>query len=132
MKNIAAGPRKGPSRDPDKEQFWRAMLKAQLDSGLSARAFCRARGLSEPSFYGWRRVLGQRDRHARTPRRRATPTRAKFVELRPTAAGPGAGEVPLELFVGDRRLLIRPGCDRALLREVLAVLESPRSNQTEA
>ena len=161
-------PRKGPARNRGKEQFWRMMLREQADCGLNARAFCLFRGLSEPSFYAWRRTLGERDRLARVSRREPTstpkpmptpkPKQPMFVELRssappspspmPAPASPPAppsrfsspspssscwptsspcsvaADVPLELLVGDRRLLIRAGCDLALLRNVLAALDS--------
>ena len=148
-------PRKGPARNRGKEQFWRMMLREQADCGLNARAFCLFRGLSEPSFYAWRRTLGERDRLARVSRREPTPKpkQPMFVELRPPAlpsppAPPsrfsspspsspprfvaGAADVPLELLVGDRRLLIRAGCDLALLRNVLATLDSELGGPTRA
>lgn len=48
-------------RSVEKEAFWRAKLDEQRQSGLNVRAFCRARSISEPSFYAWRRVLAARD-----------------------------------------------------------------------
>jgi transposase len=39
----------------------RTVLARWRRSGLSVRAFCRAEGVSEPSFYGWRRKLDQAD-----------------------------------------------------------------------
>jgi transposase-like protein len=53
---------KHSQRDPEKEQFWRRVLEEHRRSGLNARAFCRREGVSEASFYGWRRELRQRDR----------------------------------------------------------------------
>lgn len=48
-------------RSVEKEAYWRRMLDEQRQSGLSVRAFCRARSISEPSFYAWRRALAARD-----------------------------------------------------------------------
>jgi hypothetical protein len=48
--------------NPDKERFWRKQVEAWQRSGLSVREFCRRRGLSEASFYAWRRELPLRDR----------------------------------------------------------------------
>lgn len=62
-------------RDPQREQFWREMVALWRQSGQSVRAFCDERGLSEPSFFAWRRTLSQRDR----ARVKAPPT---FVPLR--------------------------------------------------
>jgi hypothetical protein len=120
MKNPTSHAGKGPYRDADREAFWRKTLKEQADSGQNIRAFCRAGGLTEPSFYAWRRAIAARDGNSASRQVRAT--RPTFVELRPKSAAPGKLDVPLEIVAGDRRLLIRPGCDRTLLREVLAVL----------
>ncbi len=49
-------------RDREREHFWREAVAEHKRSGLSVRAFCVDRGLSEPSFYGWRRDLARRDR----------------------------------------------------------------------
>jgi len=49
-------------RAAEREQRWRELLAAQARSGLSIRAFCASRRLSEPSFYAWRRELARRDR----------------------------------------------------------------------
>lgn len=82
------------------------------------RGYCQGRGLAEHSFYSWRRNLARRDR-PETPAKRSA-----FVELLPQQAAPSDGGIPLELVAGNRRLLIRPGCDAALLTQVLAALEA--------
>lgn len=120
---------KGPSRDSSKEKFWRKTLADHAAAGgLSVRAFCRARGLSEPSFYGWRRTLDERDRgHAH---HEAGSPSAGFVELRPSVAAvtpPVPDCAPLEIVTASHRLLIRGGCDRQLLRDVLWMLVEWRS-----
>jgi hypothetical protein len=53
-------------RNSKREQFWRETVSAFQKSGLSVRAFCGARDLSEASFFHWRRTLRERDgqRHA--------------------------------------------------------------------
>lgn len=48
-------------RSVEKEQFWRLVLDEHRRSGLSVRAFCQREGVSEPSFYAWRREIRQRD-----------------------------------------------------------------------
>ena len=45
----------------EKESFWRLVMEEFRTSGLSVRAFCAREGLSEPSFYAWRRKLQQRE-----------------------------------------------------------------------
>src|SRR6516165_922089 len=44
-----------------REQFWRDTIRAWKASGQSVRAFCAARGLSEPTFYARRRELTDRE-----------------------------------------------------------------------
>jgi transposase-like protein len=53
--------------DAGREQFWREAVAGHRQSGLSVRAFCGERGLSEPNFYAWRRELVRRGRSAKTP-----------------------------------------------------------------
>ena len=108
-------------RSGSKELFWRRVIR-QWDRGeLSVRAFCRTHGLSEPSFYAWRRILAQRD--AKTPA-------APFVPVQ-VVAEPRSAEAPhsaaLELILEDgRRLRIEPGFDGPTLRRVLALLQEER------
>ena len=45
--------------DTEQRQFWQMVLEKFQSSGLSVRQFCRQEGLSEPSFYSWRRRLTQ-------------------------------------------------------------------------
>lgn len=53
------------SRSAEKESFWRLALSEFHASGLTVRAFCAREGLSEQSFYTWRRTLRQRDAEKR-------------------------------------------------------------------
>ena len=59
-------------KNAKKELGWREILKRQADSGVSVREFCTSEGVSEPSFYAWRKKLGmQKDDRARPrPERR--------------------------------------------------------------
>ena len=102
-----------------KEQFWRDTLQQFRGSGQTVRAFCKQRGLTEPSFYAWRRTIAERDGKYTAP----SSKQAKFVELRAQQPANALADAPLEVVAGSRRLLIRSGCDRALLRDVLAALE---------
>lgn len=108
-------------RSSSKERFWRRMVRQWRSSGLSVRAFCAEQGLSEPSFYAWRRTLAERD--AATVR---------FVPLtvtpapRSVSADDGsAGALELVLEAG-RRLRIGPGFDGPTLARLLALLEEGR------
>ena len=52
---------KGPRRSVRREDYWRRMVTQQPGSGLSIRAWCQQQGVTEASFYAWRRTLAQRD-----------------------------------------------------------------------
>jgi transposase-like protein len=111
----------GQPRDSRKEQFWRDVLRRWRESGLSIRAYCRQRGLSEPSFYAWRRILAERDPLAR-PADEAAPV--TFVPLTVQAATAGPAEPPIEVvLVNGRRLRVPFGVAAGVVRELLAVLE---------
>jgi transposase-like protein len=51
---------RGARRDLKKEAFWRRVVRGQVGSGLSIRAWCRKHGVQESAFYGWRTRLGRR------------------------------------------------------------------------
>ena len=108
-------------RSSNKERFWRRMVRQFRSSGLSVRVFCEEQGLSEPSFYGWRRTLAARDDAAvRFVPVQVTP------DLKPTTPADGsAGAVELVLDTG-RRLRIGPGFDAATLTRRLALLKDGR------
>ena len=121
-------------RDPVKEQYWRRLLRRWQRSGQTGRDFCTAHGLSEPSFYAWRREIARRDEEESEPTQRATrpavprpsartpvPT---FVQLTldPGAVAPACLEVVL---ANGRRVRVLPGFDAELLRQLLRVVEEP-------
>jgi hypothetical protein len=71
-------------------------------------AYCRQRGITESSFYTWKRRL-------RWPA-------PGFVEVKHPDT-PMAGALEL-ILPGDRRLLVRRGFDRELLIELIRTLEA--------
>jgi hypothetical protein len=48
-------------QNPERERFWRGTLAAWRTTGQSIRAFCDGRGLTEATFYFWRKELRRRD-----------------------------------------------------------------------
>ena len=48
------------ARKKNSENYWRDMLNRQSRSGLSVREFCAKAGVSQPSFYAWRRKFRER------------------------------------------------------------------------
>jgi hypothetical protein len=113
----AAGTQRQQRRDRGRKAFWLDALSRQRQCGLGVRAFCAREGLREATFYRRRREVGRRDAPA-------------FVELRPAppaepvpATVVQLSDAPVELvFPQGPRVLVRPGCDAALLRRVLAAL----------
>jgi transposase-like protein len=120
--------RQGAQRDKSKEQFWRGLLRQWRCSGLSIRAFCAEHGVSEPSFYSWRRVLAQRDRRntgrgqARHGAGSGDPPRFVPLHVVPAALG-----MTFEVVLSQGRILRVPApFDAATLRQLLAILEEER------
>jgi transposase len=126
----------GRGRDKRREALWRRADHRQRGSGLTVRAFCRGSGLSEPTFYFWRRELERRDSAQRQtvpkPRKRRTqlskPSLPEavppFVPVRVTeeTACKAGGRIEIVLSAG-RRVQVTGPVDRAALADVLAVLE---------
>ena len=54
-------------RSVEKEAYWRGQFERQSTSGLSIRRWCRESGVSEPTFYVWRRKLQNRDHERGLP-----------------------------------------------------------------
>ena len=120
-----------PSNGPHScEAHWRKHVLTQRASRLGIAEYCRRHSLHSPNFYVWRKRLGLkaaadprppvRTSPASPTRTPATPTFVA-VEL-PTLAAPATPSLTLHL-PGERRLEIHAGCQAALLRTVLAVLE---------
>lgn len=91
-------------------EAWREAIAEQEQSGLPVREFCQRRGVSEQSFYTWRRRVREKE-----------PVRFALVE---TDRSKTASE-PLELVLrSGERLRIGFGVDAATLRTVLEVLRA--------
>jgi hypothetical protein len=91
------------------QQKWTDLIRQHEQSGAAVKVFCRDRGVSEPSFYSWRKRLATNQ-----------PVRFALVESSGSAA---KDHTPIELILasGDR-LRITPGTDATTLRTVLNVL----------
>jgi hypothetical protein len=120
--------------DRHKEQFWRQMFARWTASGLSIAAFCEEAGLSQQSFYRWRRVLRkrtsrlgqqQRPRAVDAATEKAATAIARPLPLFvPLAVESIAGAPVLEVVVcGGRVIRVPAGFDAPTLAQVLAVLE---------
>jgi transposase-like protein len=52
-------------KNTEKELHWRKMVDRQVGSGLSIRRYCAKEGISQPSFYAWRKRLRERKHDGR-------------------------------------------------------------------
>jgi transposase len=102
--------KKGPGRSGERERFWRELVEGQQRSGVSIRQWCHRHGVSEPSFYFWRRELAHRG---------AGPQIVP-VEVSPSSPISNA-DLEIEL-PGPVIVRVRAGCDAQLLRQTLALL----------
>jgi hypothetical protein len=96
-----------------RSEYWRERIDEQESSGLSVQRFCKQQGLTEQSFYLWRKRL-----------RKQQAMRFALVETGP-ARQQHATEphLELELATGER-LRIGAGVDPTALRRVLAALRA--------
>ena len=92
---------------------WAERIAAQQRSGITVKQFCKERGLTEYSFYAWRKRLQQ-----------TGPVRFALVDRSPRREE-RATEAALELLLqSGERLRISAGVDAATLRVVLDVLRA--------
>ena len=111
------GTKKGPAASGERERFWRKLVAGQAHSGVSIREWCEVQGVSEPSFYFWRRELARR----REQRQDVSPQIVP-VEVAPLVAG-SRWDLEIEL-PGQIVLRVNPGCNLDLLRQALALLRA--------
>jgi len=92
-----------------RSEHWRNLIDQQAGSGQSVHVFCAARGLTEQSFYYWRKRLSKE-----------APVSFALVAANESSRNQGS---PLELDLGSgQRLRIPCGVDAATLRTILTVL----------
>jgi transposase len=103
------------TRDLGREPRWRRVLARWRRSGLSVRAFCRAEGISEPSFYVWRRKLDQAD-HKK-------PAFLPVHVVTEEAKQPATRDIEIVLANG-RCLRVGPGFDPHTLVTLVDLLEA--------
>ena len=122
---------KGKGRNQVLESAWRERLARHQQSGVTVRQFCREAGLKESSFYYWNRELSRRDSQpqssapAQRPSRRQARSSPAAPALVPVSITTGIGALaPIEVSLPSGvTLKVSSGCDVAMLRMVIAVLE---------
>ena len=130
----------GARRDLVKERFWRRLVRLWRGSGWTVRDFCAEHGVSEASFFSWRRTLAERDQQRAGRRGRPNATangdgKAGVLALDAEAAAPDgrpafvpvrvvATTMTFEVVLHSGRVVRVPaGFEAASLRQLLAVLE---------
>lgn len=96
---------------------WRSLIQQQQSGDLSVAAFCRRAGVSQPSFYAWRRKLQ---------------AEVAFAEVKVSPASmPEKDGLELRLADGGC-IVVRPGFDRRTLLELLDALETHSTHSPHA
>ena len=111
-------------KNAEKELRWREMLERFADSNVSVREFCASEGVSEPSFYAWRKKLGMR---------KSGGTRTRLTRHRTDRPDNGRLFVPLQVLDTAAtleivhplgyRIQVTGDVNPATLRQVIEVLD---------
>ena len=96
-----------------KADRWAEQITAQQRSGMSVKQFCKERGLTECSFYAWRKRLQEKG-----------PVRFALVEGSVRKQVRTAESVMELVLATGERLRISRGVDTATLRAVLDILRA--------
>ena len=95
-----------------RDEAWRARISEQERSGVSVKQFCAEQGLTEQSFYYWRKRL-----------QTLSSMRFALVEADPRRGPAEHASLELVLRTGER-LLIGAGVDASTLQRVLEALRA--------
>lgn len=98
-------------RASNRVEYWRGLLAERERSGERIREFCQKHGVSDHSFYAWRKRIGKE-----------TPVTFALVDNWAASAVPAMIEVAL--VTGER---LRIPCEAQALRVVLSVLREARA-----
>jgi hypothetical protein len=114
------------------EVVWRERIARQQGSGESIKAWCRANGCREHSFYWWRSRLGLSPRPPRVRRRKAgmvlseivigKPARPLVAELIEPAAASIAEPIRLRLL-GGRELVLPASMSDQRVAALIGLIE---------
>ncbi|MHC4792225.1 MAG: IS66 family insertion sequence element accessory protein TnpA [Planctomycetota bacterium] len=100
----------------ERRQFWQMAIETWQDSGMSISKFCRAEGLSEGTFYNWRKKFN--GGHSQ-PDKQTAKSAAAFIEV----AMPKGNHAALELLLSSGNTLrISSTADNKTLSNVISVL----------
>ena len=108
--------KKHKSLNEERRQFWQMVVETWQSSGLSVSKLCKAEGLSEGSFYNWRKKLtAVNSKHSKQD----GPGSSAFIEVSMSKNNPAALELVLS---SGSSLRISSGADNKTLSSVISVL----------
>lgn len=106
---------------PEKINQWTERLKRFRKSGQTVARFCQAEGVSQPSYYHWKKKLADRAKSARKPK--ATEHTFRAVEVSPPFTTPSPSATTIRLAGG---IEIELGTDLQVVEAILKqLLEMP-------
>ena len=114
---------KSKKSDTDQRQFWQMVVETYKTSGLSVRQFCQKEGLSEASFYSWRKRLSDENKtdHHSEPKEKSSESNFIQVSL------PNGNTCLLELVLtSGNTLRINSDIDNRILHNVLSALKQAK------
>ena len=121
----------------ERKRFWRDLVERQRTSGLNIARFCADAGVSQNSFYVWKkRLLTAAQNRAVLPRRKCRRKKAAAKSLIPVRVIPDVSHQPptakaIEIAWPNGIVLRIPsGFDSQTLREVFGLLGSAMDGET--
>jgi len=115
----------------ERKRFWRDLVERQTASGRTIVKFCAEAGVSQNSFYVWKKRLRTApNRQVTTPRGKHWRKKAVAKSLVPVRVIPDIGHQPpttqaIEIAWPNGIVLrVAPGCDPKTLREVFGLVMS--------
>ncbi len=106
--------------DTDQLQFWQMVIETWQSSGLSVRQFCAKEGLTEASFYFWRKKFAGDNKDANN-QSQIKSSQSEFIEV----AIPQNNSAAIELVLtSGNTLKIPAGVDSGTLSMVLSVIRA--------
>jgi len=103
---------------PEKLGKWRSLIAEQKESGQSAAAFCRTRGVREALYYYWKKQLQE------VAQRQFVEVQVAKPDLSQRHSGVAQGTTIEVRLSNGRSLMVAPEFNASHLRALLAVLES--------
>ena len=112
----------------ERRQFWQELFAKRAALGLSVAQVCQEAGVSQATFYAWRKRLQSSPRGSAAvgSRRGLTKTASPMVPVRIIADRSDADHPPTMIveLPGAVRVQIPPGCDASTIQAVLQAVSA--------